>query len=230
MLFTDGIEDWPTRVVAEHAPKIVNGTVEIDVRVFGYAMGYGTGFIPALEWLSCTMHGYYAVVDSVADVKLQSRAHIPVLSRVLALSYNRVPVEKRDVVWTGPYMDAQGDGALLTLSMPVLNTMKNGSSQEFIGVAGVDVRVPQLSALIGDKKLGDNGDAYAFAIDNNGLVLFHPKFKHPVTDAQLLIIVIINAFRKLISMLSDGRRVMTRRPEIEPKKFYLESPMIECFD
>uniref|UniRef100_A0A914V354 VWFA domain-containing protein n=1 Tax=Plectus sambesii TaxID=2011161 RepID=A0A914V354_9BILA len=186
MLLTDGIEEWPTQVVAEHAPRNINGTVDIDVRVFGFAMGYGTGFIPALEWLSCTMRGYYAVVDSVSDVKLQSRAYIPVLSRPLALSYKGVPVQKRETIWTGPYMDAQGDGATLTLSMAVLNTMRNGSSQEFIGVAGVDVRVSQLTALLGDKKLGDNGDAYAFAVDNNGLVLFHPKFKHPKADLHAI--------------------------------------------
>jgi hypothetical protein len=111
MLLTDGIEEWPTAVVHDqqqlhsninhNRSSISNNNNNDPIRIFGYAMGYGMGSIGALEWLSCTMRGYYAIVDSIADVKMQLRAYIPTLSRVLAFVYRERSIDERAVIWTG---------------------------------------------------------------------------------------------------------------------------------
>lgn len=70
-------------------------------------------------------------------------------------------------------MDSQGAGPTLTISMPILNTMENGSG--LLGVAGVDIRFKQIAKI-----LPEHEQMYAFIVDNNGIAVYHPKLKIPV--------------------------------------------------
>uniref|UniRef100_A0A914S7F9 Cache domain-containing protein n=1 Tax=Parascaris equorum TaxID=6256 RepID=A0A914S7F9_PAREQ len=72
-------------------------------------------------------------------------------------------------------MDSQGAGPTLTISMPILNTMENGSG--LLGVAGVDIRFKQIAKI-----LPEHEQMYAFIVDNNGITVYHPKLKIPKTE------------------------------------------------
>ena len=71
----------------------------VQVRVFGFSMGYGTGPLPILDYLACKTGGGHAVVDSVSDVRHQSVAYLKKLSEILALSYSKKSLESRPITW-----------------------------------------------------------------------------------------------------------------------------------
>uniref|UniRef100_F1KV83 Voltage-dependent calcium channel subunit alpha-2/delta-2 n=1 Tax=Ascaris suum TaxID=6253 RepID=F1KV83_ASCSU len=171
MLFTDGVEEWPVHIIASRR------TLQLTdpIRVFGFSMGYGTGPMPALDYIACNTNATYAIVDSIADVKRQSVSHLTKLSNVLAIAYAESPPAARPVTWVTPQMDSQGAGPTLTISMPILNTMENGSG--LLGVAGVDIRFKQIAKI-----LPEHEQMYAFIVDNNGIAVYHPKLKIPKTE------------------------------------------------
>lgn len=92
-------------------------------------------------------------------------------------------------------MDAQKGGPMLSLSMPLLGPqpaiyrdlemarqrLRQGELRDikldgFIGVVGLDLGLAELAremALEGAD--ADGVQAYAFLVDNNGLVYFHPR-------------------------------------------------------
>ncbi|VDN20962.1 unnamed protein product [Gongylonema pulchrum] len=70
-------------------------------------------------------------------------------------------------------MDSQGAGPTLSLSMPILNTMENGSG--LLGVAAVDILFKQIARI-----LPETEQMYAFIVDNNGIAIYHPHLKVPV--------------------------------------------------
>lgn len=47
-----------------------------------------------------------------------------------------------------------------------------------VGVAGVDITMKELHAFSPDQKLGPFG--YTFAINPNGIVMFHPRLREPL--------------------------------------------------
>ncbi|TMS35491.1 hypothetical protein L596_002884 [Steinernema carpocapsae] len=170
MIFTDGIEEWPIALVEQE----MDSQGEDIVRIFGFSMGYGTGELPILDYVSCNTRASYSIVDSIADVKLQSRSYLTTLAEVLALSYrDKGTAQKRPVSWSLPYMDTQGKGPVVTLSMPILNTMLN-STNLFLGVAGVDILFTELV-----KMLPNDEQIRTFVLDNNGIVVYHPKLMTP---------------------------------------------------
>lgn len=92
-------------------------------------------------------------------------------------------------------MDAQKGGPVLSLSMPLLgpqpaiyrnleelarerlaggNWHKNAKLDGFIGVAGLDVAFAELGRQM-ELEGSDGTQAYAFLVDNNGLVYYHPR-------------------------------------------------------
>ncbi|KAL3116898.1 hypothetical protein niasHT_001627 [Heterodera trifolii] len=203
LLFTDGVEFWPTDVVhrfqqrqqAEGLPPI---------RVFGHSIGHGRGAQPALGWLTCQTRAglHQAEIGSVAEVRLKARAHLAKLSEVLALAYrDRGAVsERRPISWSTPYMDVQKGGAVVSLSMPVLGAQPgiyrdlNMSQKKFadgnlhakldgfIAVAGLDIGFAELARAMVLDSAEDATLAYAFLVDNNGIVYFHPRLHTRVAD------------------------------------------------
>jgi hypothetical protein len=92
-----------------------------------------------------------------------------------------------------PYMDVQKGGPLLTLSMPILGPQpaiykdmdsttsrrmeKNESVKldGFLGVAGIDISFSALGKVLQFSAEPNHEHVYAFLVDNNGLVYYHPK-------------------------------------------------------
>ena len=74
MLFTDGIEEWPTNVVLQHLESYPNNNVNFthvlkepfeQVRVFGYSMGFNPARAP-LEWIACETRGESTEIDTIS--------------------------------------------------------------------------------------------------------------------------------------------------------------------
>ena len=76
-------------------------------------------------------------------------------------------------------MDAQGAGPVVTISLPILNPSDNRST--IPAVAGIDMPLKEIL-----KFLPDNDRTYAFIVDNNGVVFYHPKLKLPVSFIPVL--------------------------------------------
>uniref|UniRef100_A0A1I8H5M0 Voltage-dependent calcium channel subunit alpha-2/delta-3 n=1 Tax=Macrostomum lignano TaxID=282301 RepID=A0A1I8H5M0_9PLAT len=48
-------------------------------------------------------------------------------------------------------------------------------NQSFLGLIGTDVTVKEMNAMVPYHKFGPNG--YAFAVNSNGYIVFHPELK-----------------------------------------------------
>uniref|UniRef100_A0A914HEF3 VWFA domain-containing protein n=1 Tax=Globodera rostochiensis TaxID=31243 RepID=A0A914HEF3_GLORO len=182
LLFTDGIEFWPTDVVQRYQQhEKAHGSPPI--RVFGHSIGHGRGVQSALTWLTCqTKAGLaQAEIGSVAEIRLKARVHLAKLSEVLALAYREraADPERRPISWTNPYMDVQRGGAVLSLSMPLLGPQSAiyrdlNLSREQLMERRLDIGFAELARVMALE--GEDGTlAYAFLVDNNGLVYFHPR-------------------------------------------------------
>ena len=195
MLYTDGIENWPTQVVREFRDRQAAAGDDELVQLFGYSIGYGTGEIRALRWLACEL-GTYAAVETIDGVRQASRGYLDTLSR----SYARqlisgggasAAVNKRRISFSIA-SDAQAAGVVLTLSAPILDfaaataanattTDSSAAARLFAGVAGVDVTLERVrAALPNDERVR------AFIIDNNGIVVWHTRLRLPPRELQAL--------------------------------------------
>jgi len=83
--------------------------------------------------------------------------------------------QEDNVIFTPLYLDGSGLGMMTTISTAVFSTKNNSETRELIGVAGMDIVVSLLQQQYPVQKMGVFG--HAFAINNNGLFLMHPKFK-----------------------------------------------------
>jgi signal transduction histidine kinase/CheY-like chemotaxis protein/HAMP domain-containing protein len=72
----------------------------------------------------------------------------------------------RGVVWSSVYADATGKGQMVTAAAPVYG------NDQFIGVVGVDVRLEDITASIGETRL--LGSGYGFLIDGQGRAIALP--------------------------------------------------------
>ncbi len=79
-------------------------------------------------------------------------------------------VEKNEVTWSDPYVDALTGKMVITLSVPIYNTFDNN---EFVGVLGIDIDLEQFSNKINALKIGDNG--YAVLLDKNVNIITHKE-------------------------------------------------------
>uniref|UniRef100_A0A915CLH5 VWFA domain-containing protein n=1 Tax=Ditylenchus dipsaci TaxID=166011 RepID=A0A915CLH5_9BILA len=171
MLFTDGIEFWPTEEIREYQDQHPNDII----RVFGYSMGRGTGTQAALEWISCmTNAGGYEIVDSISDVRRKSRGYLTKLSEILSLAHRQKSISQRPVSWPIPYMDAQKRG-----------------------IAAIDFTFDKLKDLLQEFG-GAVSNTYAFIIDNNGIVYYHPNMKIPKKEVYL---------KRISTLIKSGTRV-----------------------
>ncbi|KAF0305648.1 Voltage-dependent calcium channel subunit alpha-2/delta-1 [Amphibalanus amphitrite] len=110
---------------------------------------------------------------AVCDPSDRQESYLSVLGKPLALSNSHHLAE------SSPYSDALGLGYVTTLSMPVFNrSAESKSGQSLMGVAGVDISMKELLRHSPWKKLGPFG--YTFAINPNGIVVFHPRLRNPL--------------------------------------------------
>ncbi len=75
---------------------------------------------------------------------------------------------KANAVWTKPYYDYGGNGWVITCAYPV---HVNGV---FKGTVCIDVSLNNIKKTLADFSLGDSG--FAFIIDKEGSVIYHPKY------------------------------------------------------
>ena len=69
--------------------------------------------------------------------------------------------EKREVVWSKPYVDAALNGLVVTSSVPVFDEY-----EQFRGVAAMDLQLVRITNLITTIRYGESG--YAFVVDREG--------------------------------------------------------------
>jgi PAS domain S-box-containing protein len=86
-------------------------------------------------------------------------------------------LEKREIVWTDPYIFFTSQKPGITIAGPVYN-----ESGGLKGVVGVDIEIDQLSIFIGNLNIGKNGRA--FMINNNGDVVAFPDLEKIKTNGQ----------------------------------------------
>ncbi|KAI1700888.1 cache domain-containing protein [Ditylenchus destructor] len=208
ILFTDGIEFWPTDVIREFKEKHPNDII----RVFGYSMGRGTGKQPALEWIACSTNaGDVAIVDTISEVRRQSRSFLAKPTEILSIVYREKSVAERPISWSPPYMDVQKRGAVLSLSMPILGS---GESSGFAGVAGIDFTFEKLKNIL-DKFGGLSEQFYAFVLDNNGIVYYHPLLKTPEKDFYM---IRKTACHRIATLIRTGTRVQFSKTNEKTQK------------
>ncbi|WKX97787.1 hypothetical protein Q1695_013454 [Nippostrongylus brasiliensis] len=176
MLFTDGLDEWPHAVMEE---ELHNRHGDI-IRMFGFSMGYGTGQLPLLHWMACRTFAKYSVIDSIMDVKPQSRSFLDHLSIALGRSLEATPIDARRISWTKLYMEVQGLGPTITLSLPIV-TKPDGVwfGQRIAGIAGIDIGIAELT-----ERLPKSEQFYGIIVDNNGIVVYHPKLILPATEVH----------------------------------------------
>ena len=105
------------------------------------------------------------------------------------------------VIFTPLYLDGSGLGMMTTISTAVFSKKNDSSSPgELIGVAGMDIVISLLEQQYPVQKMGVFG--HAFAINNNGLFLMHPKFKDQsgyLLDPATVYLDEVNIFFELMS-------------------------------
>jgi signal transduction histidine kinase/CheY-like chemotaxis protein len=74
---------------------------------------------------------------------------------------------EREVVWSPIYVDATGQGLLVTAAAPVY------AGDEFVGVVGVDVTLQDITASVEETRL--LGSGYGFLIDDEGRAIALPE-------------------------------------------------------
>lgn len=77
------------------------------------------------------------------------------------------------LTYTPPYIDAVTGGVVITICAPIYD---NGT---LIGSVAIDLSIANVSALMEQYKIGENG--YAILIDNEGTVVYHPDTEKVMT-------------------------------------------------
>ncbi|CAJ0571581.1 unnamed protein product, partial [Mesorhabditis spiculigera] len=175
MFFTDGIDEFPERVVDEQ----VHNFKGEPVRIYGYAVGFGTGPLESLHRLACLTNASSAVVDSISDVKAQGRAHLDHLSRQKGRRMQQQKL-KPTVTWSSLYQDAQGIGPVISVSSPIAAGPADiWRGHTMAGIAAIDIHISEITS-----KLPTGEQLYAFVVDNNGILIYHPQLLIPKTEVH----------------------------------------------
>ncbi|EFO85929.1 CRE-TAG-180 protein [Caenorhabditis remanei] len=192
IIFTDGVDEWPHQILDE---EFQTRNSEL-IRIFGFSMGYGTSLLPLQQYMACKSHGGYSEIDSIMDVKPQSRTIQNVLSEVRGDELKGTKAEKREPSWTQLYMETQGSGPTVTLSLPILTSdQRIWRDQSLAGVVGesifliiyqnrlflaIDISIKELT-----KHLPTSSEQmYGYIVDNNGMLIYHPQLQIPKTEVH----------------------------------------------
>ncbi|MDK2812224.1 MAG: polymerase subunit alpha, partial [Petrotoga sp.] len=82
--------------------------------------------------------------------------------------------EANKLIYTDAYVDAITDKMVVTIATPVYD---NG---ELLGAFGIDLAIDQLPSIISQHTIKNEG--YAFLVDTQGLVLYHPNEEKILTE------------------------------------------------
>ena len=106
---------------------------------------------------------YYPNVDLAALVPPE----FDVTQRPWFIAASPAQNPTKSAVWSDPYLDAATNGLIITVSYPVYD-----SSGEFRGVQGMDVQLNQITAVVGNLKVGQTG--HAFLLDKSKRLIAMP--------------------------------------------------------
>ncbi|KAK6175495.1 hypothetical protein SNE40_013950 [Patella caerulea] len=201
MLLTDGGTDNAEEIFKEYNWSN-NKSVKAEVRVFTYAVGPTANPTNAIRWMACANRGYFSQIPAMGAI----RARVQGYTKYLAESYQYADVREMTTQIT---RDPHGLGMMTTVTLPVYNRTAGSSNQTILGVMGIDVTTADLESKAPKSQLGPNG--YAFAINPNGYVIFHPNLKPSETylddppDVDILEVEINNPDKqKLRNFMIDG--------------------------
>ncbi|CAH3045967.1 unnamed protein product [Pocillopora meandrina] len=180
MVLSDGTTSSLPDLFAELNP-------DKKVRVFTFAVGPSAESTEALRNMACNNRGYFTRIQSVGAVREVSESYIRVLTRPMAMAPEANTTDH--TVWTSVYLDALGLGMMVTGTLPVFHrkesaincSEKGGMEAEekredhFLGVMGADVPLKYLKDFMLRPLVGLSG--YMFAVNNNGMIIFHPRLK-----------------------------------------------------
>lgn len=77
-------------------------------------------------------------------------------------------VEKDGLIWTDPYIDEVKGNLVVTLAVPLYD-----NSEKFIGVLGADISLENLTSMVNQFKVGEEG--YFILSNNKGNIVIHPQ-------------------------------------------------------
>ncbi|EGT44808.1 CBN-TAG-180 protein [Caenorhabditis brenneri] len=175
IIFTDGVDEWPHQILDE---EFQTRNSEL-IRIFGYAMGYGTSLLPLQQYMACKSHGGYSEIDSIMDVKPQSRMIQDKLSQVRGIELKGTNATDREPSWTQLYMETQGSGPTVTLSLPIVtNNHRIWRDQSLAGVVAIDISIKELTKYLPTS----SEQMYGYIVDNNGMLIYHPQLQIPKTE------------------------------------------------
>lgn len=163
----------------------------MPVRIFSYLIGKGdSSSEDVLHNMACSNKGFFAHINSLEDVKVKIAQYALVMARPMIMYQADHPV-----YWSSVFLAGKSSGLgpsnenkrrlVTTVSAPVFDR-RNYSVREakLLGVVGTDVPIEEIIKIIPQHKLGPNG--YAFIIDNNGRIVYHPNLK-PIYDGNQFI-------------------------------------------
>ncbi|VDN05557.1 unnamed protein product [Thelazia callipaeda] len=174
MLITDGAPNYFKQIF-----QLYNRNK--SVRFFSFLIGEEATDVSQVKWMACENKGFMVHISNLADVQEKVQHYIKVMSRPVG-KYGK-NFGERDAIWSGVYKER-----LLTLDQrPVKKTEKLVTTvsypviqnEQLMGVAAISVPVTELSQLVHSVNvnllLGSR--SYAFMLDNNGYVMFHPQMR-----------------------------------------------------
>ena len=138
-----------------------------NTRVFTYLVGRTKSpNKDVLKVLSCENKGYLYKVETIGNIWDVILEYLTVMSRPLI-----VQKTQQQASFSPAYLDSTGMGMIMSVSMPVFSI----AADRFIGVVGTDIAIHTINDLAPHDQLGTFG--HMFIITNNGVILYHPKFR-----------------------------------------------------
>ena len=119
----------------------------------------------------------------------------------------KAAIQTDEVVFTEPYVDAQTEQIVLTISRRI---MKNG---ELMGVAAMDIVLDEVTEYI--KASQDSKGGYVFLVNSNGEILAHPQDSYNPQGEEMLSLNELNdgEYQKLAEAIHENK-------EVEPVKIW----------
>ncbi|EJD73910.1 cache domain-containing protein [Loa loa] len=180
MLITDGAPNYFKQIF-----QLYNKNK--SVRFFSFLIGEEATDVAQVKWMACQNKGFMVHISNMADVQEKVQHYIKVMSR--PVGKHGANFGEKDAIWSGIYkerlltinqspvkkksrikrVDPRTEMLVTTVSYPVIQ------DEELMGVAAVSVPVTELAQLVHTINFGSR--SYAFMLDNNGYVMFHPQMR-----------------------------------------------------
>nr|QQY02522.1 voltage-dependent calcium channel subunit alpha-2/delta-4 [Cryptocotyle lingua] len=153
-----------------------------DIKLLVYAFGEPVSDVPGYQREAAKFGGCYEDLPSVGAVSNMMKDYHDRSTKV-ACGPNGRPIQTEVILHGANEVfrnkEYQGNGLMVTVSMPVYN---RSEKLQFLGLMGTNLPMEMLTAAFPQYKLGPLG--YIFALNSNGDVLFHPalRLRVPFTE------------------------------------------------